>query len=258
MIRRYRKYKLLKDDCILSGEDKVYRIQATRTDSVSGITKGQLGGYVSDANVIPQDPYDKSWVSDSSIVKGSKLSNTKVRGNSFIKNCRLNECHISGNSHITESKLSYTDVCENGEVINSFLHNCEINDCSSIDSSSISGVTAYYDAKIRNGKDLCDFQIGQGAIIESSNGYSNIVFRDTLEMSQFRVTLYQYCNTGETVLQFDGICKYLVTFDTLKEYLNKKCDENNDEYYTKEATKFVDDIRKCIEIFEKKYYDLKN
>lgn len=251
MMRRYRKYKLLKNDYIWIGEDKVYRIQATRTNSASGIIKGELGGYVSDANVIPQDPCDKSWVSDNSIVNESKLSNTKVSGNSFVGYSRLNECHISGNSRITESKLSYVDVRENGEVINSFLHACDINDCSSIFSSSISGVTTYYDAKIRGGKDLCDFQIGQGAIIESSNDYSNIVFRKALRILQFHVTMYQHYNTGETVLQFDDNYKHLVTFDTLKEYLNKKCDENNDENYTKEATKFIDDIRECIEAFEK-------
>lgn len=73
MIKRYRKYKLLRNDWFCYRGVKVYRIQATATNTRLGIAKGELGGYVSDKYVIPQDPYDNSWVADNSIVISSSF-----------------------------------------------------------------------------------------------------------------------------------------------------------------------------------------
>ena len=255
MIKRYRKYKLLRNDWFCYRGAKVYRIQATATNTRLGIDKGELGGYVSDKYVIPQDPYDNSWVADNSIVISSKLSNSKIYGNSIITDSILSDCNISGSSTVFKSRLTSTNVDGNSRIIGSTLDSCTIAHCCAIINSWMIDSTVYSNANIGD-VHACNLQIGDGAKITSNNDFANALFLGAFGISRMHVTMYQHYRVGETVLQFSNY-NYAVSFDSLKKYFNKVYErknmlgDKNRENYEKEATEFINSIQDKIEVFKK-------
>ena len=255
MIKRYRKYKLLRNDWFCYRGVKVYRIQATATNTRLGIAKGELGGYVSDKYVIPQDPYDTSWVADNSIVINSKLSHSKIYGNSIIADSILSNCNMSGSSTVIKSRLTSTNVDGNSRIIGSTLDSCTIAHCCAIINSWMIDSTVYSNANIGD-VHACNLQIGDGAKITSNNDFANALFLDVFGISRMHVTMYQHYRVGEIVLQFSNY-NYAVSFDSLKKYFNKVCErknmlgDKNRENYEKEATEFINSIQDKIEVFKK-------
>ena len=262
MIKRYRKYKLLRNDWFCYRGVKVYRIQATATNTRLGIAKGELGGYVSDKYVIPQDPYDNSWVADNSIVINSKLSNSKIYGNSIITDSILSNCNISGSSTAIKSRLTSTNVDGNSRIISSTLDSCTIAHCCAIINSWMIDSTVYSNANIGD-VHACNLQIGDGAKITSNNDFANALFLDVFGISRIHVTMYQHYRVGETVLQFSNY-NYAVSFDSLKKYFNKVYErknmlgDKNRENYEKEATEFINSIQDKIELFKKRLGTMKD
>ena len=262
MIKRYRKYKLLRNDWFCYRGVKVYRIQATATNTRLGIAKGELGGYVSDKYVIPQDPYDNSWVANNSIVINSKLSNSKIYGNSIITDSTLSNCNISGSSTVFKSRLTSTNVDGNSRIIGSTLDSCTIAHCCAIINSWMIDSTVYSNANIGD-VHACNLQIGDGAKITSNNDFANALFLDAFGISRMYVTMYQHYRVGETVLQFSNY-NYAVSFDSLKKYFNKVCErknmlgDKNRENYEKEATEVINSIQDKIELFKKSLGTMKD
>lgn len=261
MIKRYRKYKLLRNDWFCYRGAKVYRIQATATNTRLGIAKGELGGYVSDKYVIPQDPYDDSWVADNSIVINSKLSHSKIYGNSIIADSILSNCNMSGSSTVIKSRLTSTNIDGNSRIIGSTLDSCTIAHCCAIINSWMIDSTVYSNANIGD-VHACNLQIGDGAKITSNDDFANTLFLDVFGISRMHVTMYQRHGVGETVLQFSNY-NYAVSFDSLKKYFNKVCErknmlgDKNRENYEKEATEFINSIQEKIEVFKKSIESVK-
>ena len=262
MIKRYRKYKLLRNDWFCYRGVKVYRIQATATNTRLGIAKGELGGYVSDKYVIPQDPYDTSWVADNSIVINSKLSHSKIYGNSIIADSILSNCNMSGSSTVIKSRLTSTNVDGNSRIIGSTLDSCTIAHCCAIINSWMIDSTVYSNANIGD-VHACNLQIGDGAKITSNNDFANALFLDVFGISRMHVTMYQHYRVGEIVLQFSNY-NYAVSFDSLKKYFNKVYErknmlgDKNRENYEKEATEFINSIQEKIEVLKKSIEAMKD
>ena len=254
-IKKYRKYKLLRNDWFYYRGIKVYRIQATATNTRLGITKGELGGYVSDKYVLLQDPYDNSWVANNSIVMNSKLSHSKIYGNSIVVDSILSNCNMSGSSTIIKSRLTSTHVDGDSRITDSTLDSCTINHCCTITNCWMIDSTVYSNANIGD-VHACNLQIGDGAEITSNDDFANSLFLDVFGISRMHVTMYQRHGVGEMVLQFSNYI-YAVSFDSLKKYFNKVCErknmlgDKNRENYEKEATEFINSIQEKIEVFKK-------
>ena len=256
-IKKYRKYKLLRNDWFYYRGIKVYRIQATATNTRLGITKGELGGYVSDKYVLPQDPYDYSWIANNSIVINSKLSHSKIYGNSIIVDSILSNCSMSGSSTIIKSRLTSTHVDGDSMITDSTLDSCTINHCCTIANCWMIDSTVYSNANIGDVR-ACNLQIGDGAEITSNDDFANALFIDVFGISRMHVTMYLRNGVGEVILQFSNYNNYgAVSFDSLKKYFNKVCErknmlgDKNRENYEKEATEFINSMQEKIEVFKK-------
>lgn len=182
-----KKYKILKDDHIISQGSVLYRIKALK--KFGNIKKGELGGYIEKESNLSQSGV--CWVyPDSAVLDNAKVSDDAVICNDSVI-CDF--ARVSGNAYIAKSSVyDHAEISGYTVVDNSVVNNNSIMEGNAIVNNSTieDNARIKYRAQITNSIIINDAKISGEASVTNSYIYKNANISGNASIKNAHIGLY--------------------------------------------------------------------